>query len=127
MNISGAMAVVTGASSGIGTATARALAAEGARVSLLARDRERLDAIAAAIRARHGQADTYQVDLGDARAVTSVTKTNLARVGPPHILVDNAGAGRWLSVAEIDPDELQQAMALPYSPLSTSLVNCCRR
>jgi short-subunit dehydrogenase len=114
MKISGMTALVTGASSGIGAATARALAARGAHVVLLARDHERLAAVASAIHMQGGLADIYSVDLSDPNAVTAVAKAVLRDTGAPDILVNNAGAGRWLSVIETSSDELQQMMALPF-------------
>jgi NAD(P)-dependent dehydrogenase (short-subunit alcohol dehydrogenase family) len=113
MKIAGMTALVTGASSGIGAATAQALAGWGAHVLLLARDRERLAAVALAIRTQGGRADVYPVDLSDPNAVAAVAKAVLKDTGAPDILVNNAGAGRWLSVLETSPDELQQMMALP--------------
>src|ERR1039458_4785329 len=114
MKIAGMTALVTGASSGIGAATAQALAGWGAHVLLLARDRERLAAVALAIRTQGGRADVYPVDLSDPNAVAAVANAVLKDTGAPDILVNNAGAGRWLSVLETSPDELQQMMALPY-------------
>ena len=114
MKISGKTALVTGASSGIGAATAHALAAAGARVLLLARDHERLGAVAASIRAKGGRANIYPVDLADPIAVAAVARAVLADTGAPDVLVNNAGAGRWLSVLETSADELRQMMALPY-------------
>ena len=86
----------------------------GAHVLLLARDRERLAAVALAIRTQGGRADVYPVDLSDPNAVAAVAKAVLKDTRAPDILVNNAGAGRWLSVLETSPDELQQMMALPY-------------
>jgi short-subunit dehydrogenase len=118
MQIPGMTALVTGASSGIGAATAQALAARGAHVLLLARDRdrdrERLAAVALAIRTQSGRAVVYPVDLSDPNPVAAVAKAVLKDTGALDILVNNAGAGRRLSVLETSPDELQQMMALPF-------------
>ena len=92
MQISGMTALVTGASSGIGAATAQALAARGAHVLLLARDRERLAAVALAIRTQGGRADVYPVDLSDPNAVAAVAKAVLKDTGAPDILVNNGGS-----------------------------------
>jgi short-subunit dehydrogenase len=90
----GMVAVITGASSGIGEATARLLADKGCRVILLARDKSRLDALAAVIQSSGGRADVYPVDLANARAIESIASAILAEVEIPDILINNAGAGR---------------------------------
>jgi short-subunit dehydrogenase len=112
--LGGALAVVTGASSGIGAATARALAARGSRVVLIARNRERLDAVAAEIRAGGGTADAYAVDMADADAVAAVAARLTASHGSPHILVNNAGAGRWLPILETTAAEAAEMIGVPY-------------
>jgi short-subunit dehydrogenase len=114
MDISGTTAIVTGASSGIGAATARALAAKGARAVLLARNRERLAAVASQIQKSGGKADVYPVDLADPAAVAAIANKILSEASAPDILVNNAGAGRWLSVLETSPQELERMMAVPY-------------
>jgi short-subunit dehydrogenase len=114
MDISGCTAIVTGASSGVGAATARTLAAKGARVVLIARDQRRLSAIAASIQQSKGWARSYRADLGDASAVAAVAKSILSDVGPPDILINNAGAGRWLSVLETSAKDLETMMVVPY-------------
>ena len=114
MNISGGTAIVSGASSGIGAATARALAAKGVRVVLIARDQQRLSAVASGIQQSNGWAKTYSADLGDAAAVAAVASSILSDVGMPDILINNAGAGRWLSVLETSAKELEEMMAVPF-------------
>src|SRR5476651_361895 len=111
MRIEGTVAVITGASFGIGAATAKAMAREGARVILLARTQAALDSVAAEI---GDQAHAFAVDLADADAVNTVAQTILQRHGAPDIVVNNAGAGRWLSVEETSPEEVVGIMAAPY-------------
>lgn len=82
-------AVVTGASRGIGEAIARALAAEGARVSLLSRDTQRLDSLAKELGA--DQAAPVAVDVTSSSSVAQAMSAARARFGPIHILVNNAG------------------------------------
>ena len=94
MKISGTLAVVTGASSGIGAATARVLARKEARVLLLARTADALDRIAGEIAAVGGWAKAHPVDLADPIAVERVASAIKAESGTPDILVNNAGAGR---------------------------------
>ncbi|WP_028925854.1 SDR family oxidoreductase [Pseudonocardia acaciae] len=93
--LDGTTAVVTGASSGIGAATARALAAEGATVALFARRLDRLETLAKEINSAAGRAHAYQVDITDADAVRAAVDRVAADLGGIDILVNNAGYGMW--------------------------------
>lgn len=106
-------ALITGASSGIGEATAKALAADGDRVILLARSKDRLERVASGIAEQGGSALAYSVDLSKADEVSDVARRVLAEAGVPDIIVNNAGAGRWLSVLETAPAEFEGMMAVP--------------
>lgn len=106
--------LITGASYGIGAATARAFGRRGAHVLLLARTQSALEEVACDIRASGGAASVYPVDLTDARAVEDVARQTLAATGPPDILLSNAGAGRWLFIDETTPEEAVAMMAMPY-------------
>jgi uncharacterized protein len=112
MELRGKKALVTGASSGIGAATARALAAAGARVLLLARRQPELERVAATLGER--AAAVHSVDLTDADAVARVASRITADFGTPDIVVNNAGAGQWKFVDETTPAEAVQMMAVPY-------------
>ncbi|MCX6950987.1 MAG: SDR family oxidoreductase [Verrucomicrobia bacterium] len=85
------VAVVTGASSGIGAATARALAARGAKVALLARRKEMLDQHVAAITAAGGRALALAVDVTDQRSVEAAAQAVAAQLGTVSLVVNNAG------------------------------------
>ncbi len=88
----GRTALVTGASRGLGRAIAEALAAAGASVALIARDRERLDTVAAGIRERGGRAEVFVTDVSDEAAVVSLGAAFRERLGNRlDILVNNAG------------------------------------
>lgn len=104
-DLHGAVAVVTGASSGIGEATARALAAEGAEVALLARRRDRLDELAADIARNGGRAHAHEVDVTDPAAVRTAVERVATELGGIDVLVNNAGYGVWAPAAEADLDE----------------------
>jgi NAD(P)-dependent dehydrogenase (short-subunit alcohol dehydrogenase family) len=82
---------VTGASFGIGEATARKLAAAGATVLLAARSGDKLADLELAIGASGGNAVSYPADLSDEAAVTTLTNHLLDEHGPPDIVVSNAG------------------------------------
>jgi short-subunit dehydrogenase len=114
MKITGTRALVTGASSGIGAATARALAARGASVILIARNVERLAAVVAGIEAAGGHAKAYAADLADAQEVSRVARLVHEQQGSPDIVVNNAGAGRWLPIVDTSADELLAMVAVPF-------------
>lgn len=114
MELAGKLALVTGASSGIGAATARVLAAEGAHVLLLARDEQRLQHVVEQVRAQGGAAHAFVVNMSSPDAIASVAQTLTCTHGPPDILVNNAGAGRWLPILATSAEEARQMMAVPY-------------
>lgn len=113
MELRGRTALVTGASSGIGAAIARELAGRGAQVTLVARSREPLEILAAEIRGAGGQARVETADLSVVTEVGHLAARVLAD-GPPDVLVNNAGAGRWLAVDETPAGEAAQMMSVPY-------------
>ncbi len=114
MRIRNALVLITGASGGIGAATAREMASAGAKVILLARTQSKLDLVADEIRNAGGQAYVYQCDLSDADAVSTTAERIKAEIGVPDVLINNAGAGRWLALEETDPAEAVSMMSTPY-------------
>jgi NAD(P)-dependent dehydrogenase (short-subunit alcohol dehydrogenase family) len=98
-------AAVTGASSGIGEATARALAAAGHPVVLGARRVERCEEIAAEIRADGGQAAAEPLDVADLTSVAAFVKSAEAAFGPLGVVVSNAGDLQPTTIAETDPGD----------------------
>lgn len=95
--IRGKVAVVTGATSGIGTACARNLADAGARVVLTARRADRLDALAEEIASRDGAAWPYALDVTDRKAVARFRRWLEEHERDADILVNNAGLARGLA------------------------------
>ena len=90
--VEGRLALVTGASSGIGAACARRLAAEGADLALWARREERLTAVAEELTREHGVAvHVASVDVRDRERVRGAVEDLLKAAGPPDILINNAG------------------------------------
>jgi NADP-dependent 3-hydroxy acid dehydrogenase YdfG len=89
--LAGTTALVTGASSGIGAATAVALGRQGARVALVARRKDRLDAVAERIRAQGAVALALEADISDRRQATAAVERAVADLGRLDTLVNNAG------------------------------------
>lgn len=107
-------AIVTGASRGIGEAIARALAANGTPLGLIARDPERLRATAEAIAAKGGTVAFRAVDITDAEAVdTAVAELAAELDAPIGLLVNNAGGiDREVPLWEADPEEWRSVVEL---------------
>jgi short-subunit dehydrogenase len=93
MSFANQVAVVTGASSGIGWALARALAAEGCKVGLVARRQDQLAALADAIRQSGGTAEYAAADIGDREQAVRAIRDVAGRLGPVDLLIANAGVG----------------------------------
>ncbi|MEO8742466.1 MAG: SDR family NAD(P)-dependent oxidoreductase [Lysobacteraceae bacterium] len=100
--LKGRVALVTGASSGIGEATALALSAAGAKVALSARRRERLDALAARIRDAGGEAFVVIADLSKEDDAQRMVRETEAHFGQIDILINNAGVMYLEPVASAD-------------------------
>ena len=105
------LALVTGASSGIGAATARLLAAEGYKVVLIARRREALNAVAADIGAA---AVVEACDASDGNAVLAMAERVRNEHGVPNVIINSAGAGKWKRIEHTLPDEGLSMMGAPY-------------
>jgi 3-oxoacyl-[acyl-carrier protein] reductase len=93
LGIDGRVALVTGASKGIGAATARLLAAEGVRLVLGARERGALDALAGEIEQAGGEAVGVEADVTDRNSAAALRDAALARYQRVDIIVNNAGRG----------------------------------
>jgi NAD(P)-dependent dehydrogenase (short-subunit alcohol dehydrogenase family) len=112
----GKTVLVTGASYGIGEATARSLAAAGATVVVVARSEERLRDLAASINAGGGRAVAYPTDLTDESAVSALTKQITEEHGPLDIVVSNAGKSlrRSLHDQYDRPHDFQRTIDINY-------------
>lgn len=107
-------ALVTGASSGIGQATARRLAAEGTDLVVVARDRERLDALARQLTVTHpGVAvEVLPADLADGPQLAAVERRVSDRDRPVDLVVNNAGFGTYGDFAGLDLAEEEREIAV---------------
>jgi len=116
------IAVVTGASSGIGAATAKALARDGWRVVLVARRAERLETLASEIAAAGGEARAEALDAADGPAVMAMAERVRAEWGTPSLVVNSAGAGEWRFLEETSVGQIVEMMGAPY----LAAANTCR-
>src|SRR6267378_4341828 len=100
------VAVITGASSGIGWALARALAAEGCKVGLVARRKEQLAALAG------GTAAAAPADVGDRTQVQAAVKDLATQLGPVDLLVANAGVGMPTLLDPVNIGDVEQMIRI---------------
>ena len=114
MKIAGRTALVTGASSGIGRATAVDLARRGARVAICARRRDLLEEAAAECERHTPGARAFVCDVRDREAVRETVAAVERDLGPLDILVNNAGAGAYHLFVEAPEDEFEDLMRTNY-------------
>ena len=105
--LKGKVVVVTGASSGIGEATARALSERGASVVLAARSADRLRSLEGKLSAAGGRILAVQTDVSDAASAEAMIEQTVAAFGAVDVLVNNAGLGLSGRVAEVRADDLR--------------------
>ena len=135
-SLSGKVAVVTGASSGIGEATARSLSARGASVVLAARSEEKLSFLAREISAAGGRALVVETDVADRASVKGMIERAVGEFGFLDVLVNNAGLGLSGRVADLRPGDLRYVFdvnllgplhciqeVLPYMPEGGRIIN----
>ncbi|MFI6688955.1 SDR family oxidoreductase [Streptomyces sp. NPDC050485] len=119
--LTGRVAVVTGASSGIGEASAEHLAELGARVVVLARRAERLDELVTRIKKNGGQALALAVDVTDKAALQAAADRVTAELGGADLLFNNAGVMLPAPVEELATDQWQRQIDLNVSGLMNTI------
>lgn len=112
--------IVIGASSGIGEATARALADEGVRVALAARNESKLDELADEIESNAREALVIPTDIRNQNELESLFEKTYEKFGSLDILVNSAGVIHWEPVAQTDPDELKREIEVNLLGLMNS-------
>jgi NADP-dependent 3-hydroxy acid dehydrogenase YdfG len=115
--LDGTAALVTGASSGIGEATARALAGHGAAVAVAARRRDRLDELVAAIGADGGRALAIEADVTDRQQAIGAVERTVAELGRLDIVINNAGVMLLGPVIDAPIEEWERMVALNVNGL----------
>jgi NADP-dependent 3-hydroxy acid dehydrogenase YdfG len=115
--LSGTAALVTGASSGIGEATAAALAAEGASVALVARRRDRLDDLANRIGAAGGKTEVIEADVTQPGAAQTIVDQTVSALGRLDIVINNAGVMLLGPALEAPLDEWERMVDLNVKAL----------
>jgi NADP-dependent 3-hydroxy acid dehydrogenase YdfG len=110
--LQGTVALVTGASSGIGAATARALAAQGAAVAIAARRKQRLDELAAEIEAAGGRALAIECDVTDQEQAKALVAQAVEELGRLDTVVNNAGVMLLGPIVDAPTEEWDRMIAL---------------
>lgn len=113
MTLKGKVALVTGAGSGIGEATAKRLAADGAKVAVLSRTRDEIDVVRDEIAATGATAIAITADISDEAAMRRAVAATIETFGRLDIVVANAGInGVWAPIDELKPDEWDMTLAV---------------
>ena len=122
VDLTGRRAVITGASRGLGEAMAKALAAAGAKVALVARDVQKLEAVRRAIEEKGGTAFVFAADVTREEQVNALSQAVHEKLGAPQILINNAGTNLRKNLVDFTLDEFRSV--LDASLISTFLM--CR-
>ncbi|WP_349368025.1 SDR family oxidoreductase [Salinarimonas sp.] len=113
-DLRGRVVMLTGASAGIGRATALRLAHEGARIGLIARDGGALEDVAREVRARGGEALPLPCDVADAEAVFRAAEALERAFGPLDVWINDAMVTVFSPVHEMQPDEYRRVTEVTY-------------
>jgi NAD(P)-dependent dehydrogenase (short-subunit alcohol dehydrogenase family) len=125
--LAGRMAVVTGASSGLGARFARVLSEAGASVAVMARRTDRLEALVAELNAAGGKAIAIALDVADAAAIGPALDQAEAALGPLSIMVNNAGVGGDGMAMDMTVETFDQTMAVNVRAVYFGAVEAAKR
>jgi short-subunit dehydrogenase len=114
--------IITGASSGIGAATARRLAKEGCRITLVARRLEQLDEVAADVIRLGGEALVIQTDLTKQADIERMVKSTIERWGQIDVLINNAGISFHKRFEDMSLEEIERGVRVNL----TAVMQCAR-
>ncbi len=112
MEIQNKVVIVTGASEGIGEATARRLAEAGAQLALAARSTDKLEKLAGELRGQGRQAAVFPTDMRDPQQVEQMVERAWERFGRLDVLINNAGQAVAGAIADLDLDSFRQVIDL---------------
>ena len=119
--------VITGATAGVGRATAQAFAKQGARIGLLARGEEGLEATKKDVERLGGEAVTVQTDVADAEQVDAAADAVEEAFGPIDIWVNNAMTSVFAEFTEIEPEEYKRVTEVVYLGTANGTRSALRR
>lgn len=120
--VSGKRVLITGASSGLGAALVRRLAARGAVVGLIARRRDRLGEVLADCRRTSPDSAMWVADLGDTAVLADLALLAWDALGGVDVLVNNAATPKRRNVIALDPDEVEEVMRVNFfAPMRLTL------
>src|SRR5260370_1440576 len=108
--LDGKVAVITGASKGLGKAMALALAAEGAQIALVSRNIEQLNEVGRAVKDAGGEGRVFQADVAEEEQVRKLERDVTGALGKVHILINNAGINVRKPIVEFTLEEWHRVM-----------------
>jgi NAD(P)-dependent dehydrogenase (short-subunit alcohol dehydrogenase family) len=110
----GKVVVITGASAGVGRATVRRFARDGARIALIARGVERLEAAAREVEEAGGEALVLPADVADSNAIEEAAERTEERFGPIDVWINNAMTSVFAEIVDVTPEEFKRVSDVNY-------------